>query len=365
MLPHRFRFVARLVALSLLAAAAPIAQAADGTALVFLSNREGGSFQLYRHVCGAATPNRVTAEPMEAADPALSPDGRHVAFVSQAGGRADLYVVELATGALRRVTDDAALEAAPVWSPDGKRLLYQSYADSTPKLYLIDAHGGPAQRLTRSHGQEQGGAFSPDGRQVVYAEFRHREDQVLMRVDLRNGQVRRLSADPTGGMDMHARWSPDGKRLAYIHFRGDTSQLFTVNADGSGRRALTVSVGRHSEPQWSPDGKQIAMLGLRPGQPRQGVYLVSLAGKTAEQRLFDGEEETLQLRWPKQGRELLLVRFGRSGGGRLYAGDLDGGGLRALPGGAGYDYEPQVATLSCLNPSLVEKTGDLPKKSTS
>ena len=301
MLPHRFRFVARLVALSLLAAAAPIAQAADGTALVFLSNREGGSFQLYRQACAEQTPSRVTQEPMEAADPALSPDGRHVAFVSHSAGRADLFVVELATGKLRRLTDDAAMEASPVWSPDGKRLLYQSYADSTPKLYLIAADGGAPQRLTRTQGQEQGGVFSPDGRYLVYTEFRHREEQLLLRVDLKSGAVRRLSADPAGGMDMQPRWSPDGKHLAYIHHSGERSQLFVVNADGSGRRALTASAGRNSDPQWSPDGRQIAVLGLRPGHARQGVYLVSLAGKTAEQRLFDSEEETLQLRWPQAG----------------------------------------------------------------
>jgi|GEM_PF-1200669 len=362
---HRFRTVQRLAALLAMATAAPLALAAEGTALVFLSNRDGGSFQLYRQACGAATPSRVIQEPMEAAEPALSPDGRRVAFISHAGGRPDLYVVDLDSGKLQRLSDDAAMEAAPVWSPDGKRLVYQSYADGTPKLYLIDASGGTPRRLTRGQGEENGGVFSPDGRYLVYAEFRHREDQALIRIDLRSGAARRLSAEPTGGMDGQARWSPDGKRLAYIHHSGEASQLFTVNADGSGRRALTARGGRHSDPQWSPDGRQIAVLSLRPGIARQGVYLISSQGTPVERRLFDGDEETLQLRWPSGGRELLLVRFGRSGGGRLVAADVDAERLRALPGGAGYDYEPQVANLSCLNPLLVETTRDTPQKSNS
>ena len=49
-------------------------------------------------------------------------------------------------------------------------------------------------------------------------------------------------------------WSPDGRRLVYQSVRNGDSDLWTVNADGSGSKEITYSVGQDGDPAWSPDG---------------------------------------------------------------------------------------------------------------
>src|SRR5262249_2947019 len=62
--------------------------------------------------------------------PAISPDGRAVSFVSDRGGQYDIWVGLLSGGSLVRITNDANIESRPRWSPDGTKLLYARLNDS-------------------------------------------------------------------------------------------------------------------------------------------------------------------------------------------------------------------------------------------
>ena len=78
----------------------------------------------------------------------------------------------------------------------------------------------------------------------------------------------------TGGGHSRPRWSADGKRIAYL----TGSQLWAMNADGTGQRRLTTRAA--GGPSWSPDGKWIAFASLScNGGP--GVYRIAAAGKAA------------------------------------------------------------------------------------
>src|SRR5262245_32196826 len=95
--------------------------------------------------------------------PAISPDGKMVAFVAVVEGRRQIWVRMLAGGAALQVTRDATDHAEPRWSPDSSALIYFTRAKdgSEGSIWQISALGGPSRRVTRSIG---GGDISRDGR---------------------------------------------------------------------------------------------------------------------------------------------------------------------------------------------------------
>lgn len=76
--------------------------------------------------------------------------------------------------------------------------------------------------------------------------------------------------------DREPAWSPDGRTLAYISRQDGDVEVYCVNADGTGRRRLTRNPGVDHSPVWSPNGKQIAFVSPRGSQT--DIYVVGADG---------------------------------------------------------------------------------------
>lgn len=88
--------------------------------------------------------------------PALSPDGRKIAFMSRRDGNWEIYVVNIDGSGVQRLTDHPAEDGLPTWSPDGKLLAFVSSRDEGWAVWAISADGGSPRRLFSMEG-------SPDG----------------------------------------------------------------------------------------------------------------------------------------------------------------------------------------------------------
>ena len=84
------------------------------------------------------------------AEPALSPDGSEIAFVS--GG--DIWTVPSQGGVARLLVSDPATESRPRYSPDGTRLAFQSTRDGPPSIYILTLATGRIARLTYADAAE-------------------------------------------------------------------------------------------------------------------------------------------------------------------------------------------------------------------
>ena len=73
-----------------------------------------------------------------------------------------------------------------------------------------------------------------------------------------------------------AVWSPDGRMIAFSSWRDGRSEVYVMNADGSGQRNLSRHPARDGSPAWSPDGRRIAFVSLRDGQSE--VYVMNVDG---------------------------------------------------------------------------------------
>ena len=237
------------------------------------------------------------------ADPALSPDGRRVAFtVSRVDLDANRYrsAVWLADVDGGRapfpVTSGEHSDSAPRWSPDGARLAFARSVDGRGALWVLPVDGpGEAVRVCERAEAVESPAWSPDGSRIAFvsreraaryaegdderARPPRRIDRLVSRVDGEGWTIDRPaglfvvpadgSGEPVlvaGGPHDHGppSWSPDGTSLAttVVPPDGDLDQradLLVVDAAGGG---ASVRGGRrlhHTNPSWGPDGR-IAVL---------------------------------------------------------------------------------------------------------
>src|SRR4029079_2465210 len=152
--------------------------------------------------------------------PALSPDGRSVAFAAGVDGRRQIFVRLIASGAPLPITHDQVDHQFPRWSPDSSAIVYFSPAapgEMRGTLWEVSALGGVARRLADSLG---GGAdVGPAAGRLAY--FRLADGTIQLVTGSRDTSAVDVVAQfPPVTYYLSPRWSPDGKWIAYQ--RGDS-----------------------------------------------------------------------------------------------------------------------------------------------
>jgi Tol biopolymer transport system component len=191
---------------------------AIGAAAVLLMKRDGsrGSLPDLRVI-------PVTTDAGYTAEPALSPDGRLLAYTSDRAGGAnrDIWVQQLQGGSPLRLTDDPADDSRPDFSPDGSQIAFRSERNGGG-VYLVPALGGTPRLLAKGGRSPK---FSPDGTRVAYwtGQFRGNLREINSEayvVSLSGGEPVRLM----GGFAVANSpiWSPDSQSLLVLAERNKT-----------------------------------------------------------------------------------------------------------------------------------------------
>ncbi|MDH3199037.1 MAG: BamA/TamA family outer membrane protein, partial [Candidatus Krumholzibacteria bacterium] len=208
------------------------------------------------------------------------PDGREIAFFSE---RSDffisLWIADVETGRIKR------------------KLVKSGFSTDFESLRFIYSSG----------------AFSPDGRWFALAAKRKEREDIVI-IDARRGQVERRIRLPLNGVTS-PNWSPDGRRLVFTGSDGGLSDLYIVNADGSGLERLTNDKFADLQPAWSPDGKTIAFTTdrgadtdfqlLRFGNMRIALYHLDTGTIEYLGHMEDGKN--INPAWAPDGRSLAFI----------------------------------------------------------
>ena len=201
--------------------------------------------------------SRLTDLPGLEEFPAISPDGRSVAFTAAVGRNRQIFVRLIAGGTALQITHDAVDHQLPRWAPDSSSIVYFSSSapgDMRGTLWEVPALGGAPRRITDSLG---GGADfgSTDGR---LAFFRLAGGHLELVTAPRDASTFKVVAQfPPVTYYLSPRWSPDGKWIAYQRGDGLRFDLFVVPAGGGEPRQLTQTNVLISGLAWTPDSTGI------------------------------------------------------------------------------------------------------------
>src|SRR3954452_21429852 len=233
---------------------------ADGRFVAYSYNRD-----IWVVGSDGTNPHAITSGQANDQSAAFSPNGRRIAFLRADVG--DIFAMNLDGSGLVNLTNDPEGQETDVaWSPDGTRIAYtrtgctRGTNEGGVCIYVMNADGTGQTLLT----PEENYPECPDNA-PGYAHRRHSEQP---------------------------SWSPDGTRIAFTGFwntcdqSGGGSEIWVMNADGSGKSLLTSNPPVDRQPAWSPDGQLIAFVSDRvdnPSGPDADIFTVPAAGGSATQ----------------------------------------------------------------------------------
>jgi len=185
--------------------------------------------------------------------PAWSPDGSRIAFSSTRSGDPGIFLMDQSGSNVKRLTDSKMPDVSPVWNPKtGAQIAWGSGRTGLPQIYTIECDGTNVQRITE-HGYAVSPSWSPNGQFLLFSWIRHYgpgvlggEDIYIM--DIASKQFVQLTHD--GGRNDFPSWSPDGRHIVFQSSRSGTEQIWTMLADGTNQKPLTVT-GSNTQPNWS------------------------------------------------------------------------------------------------------------------
>jgi Tol biopolymer transport system component len=223
---------------------------------------------------------QLTFQKGEEAHPTLSPDGKLLAYVSNAAGNDDIYIQRVdGRNALNLTADSEEAETNPAFSPDGNQIAFRSEKGGGG-IFVMGATGESVRRLS-DRGYNP--AWSPDGRRLVVSTegvvdpMGRQSTAELWTIDVATGEMTRLYT----GDAVQPAWSPDGRWIAFWRVDGNSGQrdLAMIDAAGKGDPvAVTRDPAVDWRPVWSPEGDALFFVSDRAGT--MNIWRIPIAPET-------------------------------------------------------------------------------------
>jgi len=259
-------------------------------------------------------PKEIVSSTKGAARPALSPDGKWLAFNSTEQEE-HLFIVGADGSGMRQLTNGDSRNRGPRWSPDGKRIAYFSTRTGDWEIWTTDVNTGESRQMTSLKGNNVAWpVWSADGRYLAYTVFGF--NTFLLDAERPWGEQtpRKLAPYPeTGQLFNGWYWSPDGSMLAGFLNRDDGIAIYWPAA-----RTYRRLTSHGADPAWLSDSRRllfldrgkIHLLDSASGNERE---LVSVMPEEVARRGFAVSPDDRQIYFSVSTTEadVWMVEFGR------------------------------------------------------
>jgi Tol biopolymer transport system component len=254
------------VALSLGCTASEAPRVAAPPAIVFDWLRNGNR-DIYRAALDGKDTVRLTSDPGDDQHP--TERAGTVVFTSYRDGHAQLYAVAATGGGTaRRLTNTAFNETQPALSPDGTKIAYLTDSSGVPKLWLCAADGSGRRPLTAEFGfagsVEASPSWAPGSDRLVFVSTAGGTAGLYV-VAIAGGGPTPLVADANAAVE--PAWRPDGSVVAFASDRAGVTNIFTVDVVTLQIRQLTTDTATAGQPAWLADGR-LVYTSWKDGAPR-------------------------------------------------------------------------------------------------
>ncbi len=243
------------------------AWSSEGTLIAFVSD-QGGDHEIWRMTAVGKRPKQLTVNAFHDTEPSWFPSDQKIAFRRGPDtGPAHIWLLKDPDGndtfEEEQLTAGSTINLAPAVSPDGKRIAFASNRDGDYDIYVLKAAKESATnkpvKLTKNAVDDFNPDWSPDGKRIVF-ESRQGEGTVFHPDYLL--EIVTMNADGTGQkrltnnrvIDRDAVWSPDGKRIAFERDGGNVFRdIFRMKADGTNPYNITDDSSKaEANPSWQP-----------------------------------------------------------------------------------------------------------------
>lgn len=319
--------------------AAGLDWAPDGKSLVIpLNTSLQDPFAIYSLAVETLELKRLTQPPSGYpgdSRPALSPDGRSVAFNRATNASvSELYVAPLSGGEPKRLTFDNRFTVGAAWTGDSTQIIFASNRAGSYSLWRVAVAGGAPQPLAAGAENALDPSVSPQANRLAYTQ--RLSDTNVWRLDFRTPAgptpTRLISSTR---QDANPHLSPDGKRIAFESDRTGNREIWLCDVDGSNALQLTALKGAAAavNPRWSPDGTRIVFESRPEGLA--DTYVVSADGGEPR-RLTNDPHNEVAPSWSADGR-FIYFASDRGGDWQVWQMPSEGGEAMQVTSKGGFE----------------------------
>lgn len=261
-----------------------------GDRLAFSSDRFGDDDIFLIDIDGTNL-RQITTDRAADSNPAWSPNGLLIAFVSTRDGDAEIWVVAAGCpitppsgceGNMVQLTINTAREFNPAWSPNGQQIAYASNQDGDFEIWVMEANGSNPHPITSNTTDDFSPHWSPDGSQIVY-QSQGGGASHLYRIPAAGGTPTQLTS--SSAIDLFPDWSPDGNKIVYTSTSpviAGARALFTLDLDSSAITQLLDGKNHDASPAWAPGGQRLAFASDRGGNGYFDLYILDLISSNVQ-----------------------------------------------------------------------------------